>query len=46
MINQQKQLIIIIHHPPTVEHRIPYKQHYDPPKPRSHSRPRSASSQR
>jgi len=39
------------HPPPTappVEHHIPYKQHYDPPKPRSRSRsrsrPRSASS--
>ncbi len=31
--------------PPPVQ-RIPYKQHYDAPKPRSLSRPRSASSQR
>jgi hypothetical protein len=37
------------YHPPPsppVEQRIPYKQHYDAPKPRSLSRPRSASSQR
>lgn len=31
---------------PPVQQRVPYKQHYDAPKPRSLSRPRSASSHR
>jgi hypothetical protein len=31
---------------PTIEPRIPYKQHYDPLKPRSRSRSRSASANR